>query len=165
MTTIVCSASDPESILSEFGMLIGFPSLGFDSNRCCQLAFDGRWLVTLAFVATAQNWLLSCPLTDGRLQIQHGSQTAMLRANFMGAGCGNGALCIAPDGKPCLQFHLPQGETSAQRLLDEIEKLLCIAETWADRLLRGESAGEEAPVAAAKNSSGERPPSWLLNRV
>ncbi|WP_263768611.1 type III secretion system chaperone [Propionivibrio soli] len=156
-------AGGPDSTINELGTLIGVPGLKLDGNGCCQLAFDGRWLVTLAHVPGAQRWLLSCPLTDGRQTVPHGSQTAMLRANFMGAGSGGGFLCIAPDGKPCLQFQLPLAETTGQHLLDQLEGLLNLAETWAERLHRGEPTSGE--TTAATHAGGERPPPWMLNRV
>ena len=94
----------------------------------------------------------------------------MLRANFMGAGCGGGALNLAPDGRPHLQYQLAHSESNAQILLAQIENLLNQAEIWAERIQRGESSSPSPQGVSAGNyphqlADGERPPDWMLGRI
>lgn len=157
------AAENPASeALSELGRQIGIPALTFDKSGCCQLAFDQRWLVTLTYLPAPGRWYLSCPLAERHTALPPGTEHAMLRANFLGAGCAGACLSVAPDSRPSLHLQLAQSEASAQALLAGIETLLNQAELWADRLQRGESLPN--PVSSAV-SVAEAPPAWLLNRV
>ena len=154
-----------DALLAEFGARIGMPGLKFDANACCQLAFDERWLVTLTYVAPARNWVLSCPLAARQVPLVPASQHAMLRANFMGAGSGGGYLAIAPDGRPCLQIRVAHGECDGDGLLERVESLLNLCEVWAERLCRGEMTPGTEARASGGGAGGDRPPSWMLQRV
>ena len=125
--------------LVELGQQIGIPNLCLDSAGYCQLAFDSRWLVTLLHASATQLWTISCFLAASGKVISVDAQLAMLRANFIGAGCAGGIMSIAPDGRPCLQYRLVGGETSGGILLAAIENLLDQAEIWSERVQRGES--------------------------
>ena len=146
--------SPGDTLLAELGALIGLPELKADEGGCCHLSFDGVWLVTLVHVPATAAWNLSCPLAAPP-RLSSGALSALLRANFMGAGCGGGSFSLAPDGKPCLQFSLPEDGTSAQTLLEKIERLLNLAETWLERLKRG----------IDEPDAGKPPLEWMFNRV
>lgn len=148
--------------LSELGRQIGIPALAFDKSGCCQLAFDQHWLVTLTYLPAPGRWYLSCPLAERHTALPPGTEHAMLRANFLGAGCAGACLSVAPDSRPSLHLQLAQSEASAQALLAGIETLLNQAEAWADRLQRGESNAIPNTTTLA---GSEAPPAWLLNRV
>ena len=132
--------ADPRAAadLAELGRQIGIPDLCMDNAGCCQLTFDSRWLVTLLHSSTNGFWTITCFLATSGTAISADAQHAMLRANFMGAGCAGGNLSIAPDGRPCLQYRLAGNDTSGGILLAAIEKLLDQAEIWSERVQRGE---------------------------
>lgn len=159
-----------DALLRELGESIGIPALELDASGGCQLAFDGRWLVTLIHAPAVHRWILSCPLAAAHAPVTSGTQGAMLRASFMGAGCGGGALSLAPDGRPSLQYQLAHSECNAPALLAQIESLLNQAEIWAERIQRGETAPANAQGIPAGNplhrlADGERPPDWMLGRI
>jgi hypothetical protein len=149
--------ADPQAAnhLAEFGQLIGIPKLQLDTAGCCQLTFDGHWLVTLMYSAKVRQWILSCFLAAGGATISTEAQSAMLRANFMGYGCAGGCLSVTPDGRPSLEFHLSVEEASGNALLATIEKLLDQTEIWSERIQRNET-----PPATST-----RPHEWILGRV
>ena len=158
-----------DGLLCELGKRIGIPGLKLDADSSCQLVFDQRWVVTLVFSAARKRWLISCPLSDRHVSIVPSSQAAMLRANFMGAGCAGGCLAVSPDGRPFLHMQLAHSETSESLLLETVESLLNQAERWAERLMAGEAGPGEATRSARESGnfvSGEdRPPAWMFDRA
>lgn len=164
MSTPTTRDSFADRVIADLGERIGIPALQLDAAGGCQLAFDGRWLVTLIHAPAAQRWVLSCPLAPAHATFAADTQLAMLRANFMGAGCAGGVLAVAPDGRPCLQIHLADAEVNGEFLLARVETLLDQAELWADRVQRGEREPRANGPAATTLTDGERPPGWMLGR-
>ena len=50
-----------DALLLELGDRMGLPGLHLDRAGCCHLAFDGRWLVTLAIMPGGRLFL-HCPI-------------------------------------------------------------------------------------------------------
>ena len=134
--------ADPQAAihLAEFGKLIGISRLQLDTTGCCQLTFDKRWLVTLIYLPQTRQWRLSCFLAASSELISGNVQSAMLRANFLGSGCAGGCLAVSPDGRPSLEFQLPDNNADGNVLLAAIENLLDQAEIWGERIQRNESS-------------------------
>lgn len=151
------------AVFQDLGQALGLPQLKPDAQGLCQLVFDGRWLVTFAHLAAMGRMVLSCPIGPAHA-IGPDTQTAMLRAGFMGQGCGGGQLVIAPDGRPHVQMHLGQGETTPAMVTAALENLLTQAETWSERLSRSESSGPRGGVTAGP-ASAVRPHDWAMQRV
>lgn len=116
-------------LLSELGQILGIaplaPSLGV-----CQLVFDGRHVVHLMHAGARDLVLLSCSLDGQGMDGSHALR--MARADFLQAGNGGVILCVAPDGRPCMQLALALRDCSASDLETALESLLNQAERWAD---------------------------------
>lgn len=133
-----------DALLLELGDRMGLPGLHLDRAGCCHLAFDGRWLVTLAIMPGGRLFLhcpIGAPATAEALDAA--LMMTMLQASFMGRGAAGGTLAIGPDRRPCVQRDLAVSQMDASALQGALEQLLNTAETWSDRLLA------PAPVAIA----------------
>lgn len=136
-----------DGCLSELGQRLGMPALRPDAAGCCQLLFDGRWLVTLALAPGGQHLWLHCPLTCAGPDLPADALALLLQGNFMGTGCGGGAFAIGPDGRVYLQQQIER--QGAGELHNRIEALLNMAETWAQRLSTPSQAAPGRPAQPA----------------
>ncbi len=124
-----------DALLLELGDRMGLPGLHLDRNGCCRLAFDGRWLVTVAFMPGGRLFLhcpIGVPATPEALDAA--VMMTMLQGSFMGRGAAGGTLAIGPDRRPCVQRDLAIIETDGSALHAALEQLLNTAETWSARL-------------------------------
>ncbi len=135
-----------DALLEQLGLRLGLPGLRTDVNGCCRLAFDGRWLVTLALMPGARLFMY-CPVgsPDTTSTLESATLLAMLQGSFMGRGAAGATLAVSPDCRACVQRDLPLAETDAARLQSEIELMLNTAETWSARLLN-EGTARVVPV-------------------
>lgn len=130
-----------DALLLDLGNRLAVEGLCLDAAGCCQLAFDQRWLVTVALHPAGDRLVLHCPIsTPG----EFGAATllAMLQGNFMGCATGGGSLAIAPDRRACIQQEIAlAGNGPDGRALQQVlERLLAAAETWATRLQDGQGS-------------------------
>lgn len=162
---------NPDHLIGALGTVMAMPGLRLSAAGTCQLLFDQRWLVTLVHdAATGMLWF-HCPVgpaapADTRLSAS--TLSDMLRGNFMGQGCGGGALSIGPDGRPYLHLHIPLADAKVQDLHEGLEALLDHCEVWARRIQDTESAdvaarGQESLATAGIVTSS--PPTWTMQRV
>ncbi len=124
-----------DALLLELGDRMGLPGLHLDRAACCRLAFDGRWLVTVAFMPGGRLFLhcpIGVPATPEALDAA--VMMTMLQGSFMGRGAAGGTLAIGPDRRPCVQRDLAIIETDVSALHGALEQLLDTAETWSARL-------------------------------
>lgn len=124
-----------DALLFDLGARMGLPGLHLDRSGCCHLAFDGRWLVTVAFMPGGRLFL-HCPIgapapTEA---LDAAVMMTMLQGSFMGRGAAGATLAIGPDRRPCVQRDLALTETDVLALHCALEQLLNTAETWSARL-------------------------------
>jgi hypothetical protein len=125
-----------DALLLELGDRMGLPGLHLDRNGCCRLAFDGRWLVTVAFMPGARLFLhcpIGAPATAESLDAA--VMLTMLQGSFMGRGAAGATLAVGPDRRPCVQRDLAVTGSDLSDLHGALEQLLNTAETWSARLL------------------------------
>lgn len=133
------SSKAVDAVLLDLGTALGVAGLRLDGNQCCQLSFQGRWVVTLVLHPQGDRLVLHCPIsTPG--EIAPSILMAMLQGNFMGGGTGGASLAISPDLRACIQRELPLAGASGASIRQAIEHLLVGAELWALRL-RGMTPG------------------------
>ncbi len=124
-----------DALLSDLGQRIGLPGLQMDNHGCCRLAFDGRWLVTLALMPRGRLFLY-CPVgsPDATGALEAATLLCMLEGSFMGRGAAGATLAVGPDRRACVQRDLSLALLDASSLHAEIEQILSTAETWSGRL-------------------------------
>lgn len=130
--------SGVDALVNDLGRQLGLEGLCLDASGCCQLAFDGRWLVTLVLHPSGDRLVMHCAISSPG-EIEPAALLAMLQGNFMGCAAWGGSLAIAPDRRACVQQEvaLNQAGLESRRLRQALERLLAAAETWALRLLEG----------------------------
>jgi hypothetical protein len=154
---------DAEQLIADLGARMGIRGLSLGAAGTCQLVFDQRWVVTVAWEGARQRISLNCPLcTPQQLErLPARALRAMLEGNFMGRGSAGAVLSVAPDRRAYLQLPVPLKEAVEGGLHNALELLLNQAETWAARLDAEPGDGPEpAGVRAASV-----PPAWTLQRV
>lgn len=146
-----------DALLLELGQRMGLAGLCLDAAGCCQLAFDQQWLVTLTHHAAGGRLVLHCPVSAAGAADRLGRDTlvALLEGNFMNRA--GATLAVSPDRRACLQIELPLAGADAALLHNALEQLLNLAETWAQRVQKG-----EGPLA---RGTEREPQAWLAQRV
>lgn len=122
-----------EAVLLALGKQLGLPGLCLDAHGCCQLEFQGGWVVTLVLHPHQDRLVLHCPISTAG-EILPEIQLAMLQGNFMGCAVGGGSLAVGPDRRACIQQELPLVALSVAAVQQAIDRLLAAAQAWSKRL-------------------------------
>lgn len=136
-----------EALLLDLGRRMGIPALRMGDRGCCQLVFDGRWLVTVSLHPSGDRLALHCPISPPDSASRFDPQTllALLEGSFMGCAAFGGTLAVTPDQRACVQHELRLAGAGVEVLEAAIEHLLAAAEAWAVRLAQG--PGSPAPLS------------------
>lgn len=156
------SRAAADSLITKLGSRLGMESLRLDSNGCCQLLFDQRWLITVIYdAATAKLWLC-CPFSPpGAADSLEPSQLlSLLRANFMGNGTAGGILSMGPDQRTTLQLNMEVVQADVGMLSNALELLLNRADQWAQWMEQVQTSQSRSMLS---NVPWDTP--WALGRV
>lgn len=122
-----------DAVLLALGKRMGLPGLCLDAHGCCQLEFQGRWVVTLVLHPHHDRLVLHCPISTAG-EIPPDILLTMLQGNFMGCAVGGGSLAVGPDRRACVQQELPLVVLREEAVQQAIDRLLTAAQTWSTRL-------------------------------
>lgn len=131
------SANNAEQVLREFGEKIGIPSLAFNTNKLCTMAFDD--LITHIRISD-NGKLLTFYLWIAEIESDQRSDVAVAiaDANYLLGGTQGATLGMnSNSGDLVLATRIPDAMLTLVNFEQTLENLVNLAQTWQKRLAKG----------------------------
>lgn len=153
------SLSTFQSLIDQFGRVVGLSNLSIDDSGYCSLEVDSTLIFQLQYVETNNSVYIFSEI--GTLVGQHAPQIAMqlLAANLFGIETGGGTLALQADSSTVVfSYQISLENLEFARFQGILENVMNYGERWQNRLgeLVRNQGTEDSPAPFGAPAGGAK---------